>query len=219
MKTHAGFLLVFATLAAAALLSGCATSKVVRKPALYLWRSPVVAMIPAANSSQEVSAPIVIDKLWGDKFQEKGFTIVDSDRVVTYASSRGVSLDDVRNADYVEIGRDLSADFLLYNEILDWGSSFHLTQSVLAVACRSKLVEARTGAVIWEFDWVYIDQSGAGGNIIADAIVAAAHSLTNSATDGVAKAAGRGVNLVSNSLPYEGSPEDELGKIRTKSSQ
>jgi hypothetical protein len=219
MRTLLGSGLSCATLAALLFLAGCTTTNKVRNPARFLERKPVIAVIPAANSSPEVSAPIVMDKIWCDKLQENGFEIVDSDRVMTYASSKGVSLEDVRKADYVMLGADLSADYLLFNEVMDWGSSFHLTQSVIAVACRSKLVEAKTGGVIWEKDWVYLDQSGSGGNAIANAIVAVVHSVTNSATDGVAKAAERGVNANASTMPYAGRSWDELGRIRTESNR
>lgn len=204
------FLAAFAVLVAA----GCATEK--RHSGRFLQREHVrVAIIPAANQSREVGAPIILDKCWEESLTRWGYEVKNADSVVTYVSSTGVQIADLKTMPTEKLGADLGADYLLFNEIMDWGYSYHVLNSRTVVACRSELVEATTGAVVWKFDWIYVDSSGSGGDPIASLIGAAVHSLMSSMTDAAAKAAANGVSFTTQTLPYPGfAPEAQPGKAK-----
>jgi hypothetical protein len=184
--------------------SGCATEK--RVAGRYFQLEDIrVAIIPAKNNTDKVAAPIVLDKIWEERLTKDGFIITNADSVVTYASATGITLEDMPNIPVKKLGADLDVDYLLFNEIVDWGSSYHVLSSRTVVACRSRLIEARTGAAIWEHDWVFIDQSSdGGGGIVGAAIGAAVHSLMGSMFDAAARAAANGINYSSHTMPYPG---------------
>jgi hypothetical protein len=193
------FIAAFAILLAA----GCATPE--RPTGRFLQReNPVVAIVPSANNSPEVSAPIILDKCWEQSLTKWGFTVKNADNVVTYASSTGVQIADLKDMPTAKLGADLGADYLLFDEVMDWGSSYHVISSKTVVACRSVLVEASTGAVVWKYDWIYIDASDSSGDPIAALVGAAVHSLVNSMTDAESRAAEVGVTVTTNTMPYPG---------------
>lgn len=204
----------YAIFAAVALLlvAACATEK--RHPGRFLQRDHIrVAILPAANQSREVGAPIILDKCWETSLTRWGFEVKNADDVMTYASSTGVQLADLRAMPTAKLGADLGVDYLLFNEIMDWGYSYHVLSSQTVVACRSELVEASTGATVWKFDWIYVDSSGSSGNPIGDLIGAAVHGLVSSMTDAAAQAAATGVTVTTGTLPYPGfAPQPPPGK-------
>ena len=184
---------------------GCATPE--KKTAgRFLQRENIrIAIVPASNSTQEVSAPIVLDKIWEEHLVENKFIVTNADAVVTYASASGVQLTDLPSMSTAALGKDLNVDYIMFNEIVDWGNSYKVIASRTTVACRSRLVEASTGATIWANDWLKIDDSSDGGGGLIGAVVGAAvHSIVGSMADAASKAAEQGVDFSATTMPYQG---------------
>jgi hypothetical protein len=188
------------------LISGCAQAP--QRPAWrYLQRSSVrVAILPAANRTDKAGAALVVDKAWEDSLRNAGFAIVNADSVVTFASSRGIPIGNLGKIPMPDLGRDLHVDFLLEDEIVDWGTRYRVISGVSVVSCKSRLVEARTGALVWELDWVVSDannnnQGGGIGGLLASAITKA---LVDSMLDVPKQLAKQGVTIAAATQPYPG---------------
>jgi hypothetical protein len=173
---------------------------------LYFQRPEVkVAIIPASNLTDKVGAPIVLDKAWEESLTKAVFTVTNADSVVTYASASGTPLADLAGIPRHQLGADLGVDFLLFNEIVNWGQSYHVIASQSVVACRSTLVEASTGAAVWKYDWVRIEGSGSsGGGIIGAMVEAAVDAVVDSMTDAVSTLAVNAVAGATTTIPYAG---------------
>ena len=185
--------------------SGCAQAP--QRPAWrYLQRPTVrVAILPAINSTTKPGAQIIVDKAWEDNLRNAGFSVVDADSVVTYASSRSMRLDSLEKVPTDSLGRDLSVDFILEDKIIDWGTHYQVIQSVSSVSCRSRLIEAKTGATVWTFDWFMSDQdNNSGGGIVGALANAVVKAVADSMFDEPTRLAQQGITIVGTTQPYPG---------------
>jgi hypothetical protein len=186
-------------------LAGC-----VQPPQRPAWRylqrlNPTVAILPSGNQTAQVGAPIILDKEWEVHLRSAGFTVVNADSVVTYLSSRGIPVARLGTIQSPQLGADLHADYLMENEILVWGTKYRVLVGGAIVSCRSKLIEAKTGATIWASDWTMQQQSDSGGNGLAGALVnAVVDSVIDSMFDESTQLAKQGVTVQSMFQPYPG---------------
>jgi hypothetical protein len=77
----------------------------------------------------------------------------------------------------------IGADAVLYITLKQYGTKYVVISSVTTVALHGKLVDTRTGLVLWEGDGLGQDNSGGSGNPIADLIAAAVTQVVNSSVD------------------------------------
>jgi hypothetical protein len=195
-----------AALAACLFVSGCQNRAAVRPAWRYLQRAQTrVAILPASNLTDKAGASIIIDKAWEEALLKAGFTVVNADSVVTFSSSQNIPVGDVIKIPPAVLGQKLKADYILEDEITDYGAKYRVIVGGAVVACRSRLIEARTGALVWEFDWVRSEQSNNSNNGVAGVLVGAlVDSVMDSMMDMPAKLARQGVSLSSLTQPYPG---------------
>ena len=163
------------------LLAGC-TSAPCFPAYYYLQRTPVrVAVMPSSNTTDHPEGSIVFDKACEEALRKKGFEVVSADQVMTYASSRGLSLHELGGRKASEIGKDLRVDMLFSTEITSWKTVYILVQGKSEVAGKSQLTEVSTDALVWSLHWKLVDQSGGGG--LGALVSAAVTAIANSAFD------------------------------------
>ena len=103
------------------------------------------------------------------------------------------------------LGENLKADYLLENEILEWATKYRVLQGGSVVSCRSRLIEARTGALVWELDWIRIEQNNnSGGGLTGMLVGAIVESVMNSMFDVPSNLAQQGVAYSAFTQPYPG---------------
>jgi hypothetical protein len=165
-----------------------------------------VAILPASNLTKQEGAPLIVDKAWEDGLRQAGFIVVNADSTVTYLSSRGVPMARLSTIPPAQLGADLHADYLLENQINDWGTKYRVLAAGAVVSCRSTLIEASTGAVVWSSDWTMAESNNSGGNnglagALASALVTA---VEDSMFDRPTQLARQGIALQAGSQPYPG---------------
>jgi hypothetical protein len=184
--------------------SGCASTRI--PASYYLQRKPVrVAVMPSGNKTDHPEASIVFNKAVEEALTKRGFEVISADRVVTYASARGLSLVDLPKRKASEVGRDLKADMLLYSDIEIWKTQYAVIKSASVVAGTSRLVETPTDALVWHYAWRLQNESGSGGGglggLLADALVTA---VASSAMDVCAGLGMQAAQITVSSLPAPG---------------
>ena len=173
----------------------------------YLQKAPVrVAILPAGNRTAQVGAPLIIDKAWEEQLRRAGFVVVNADSVITYLSSRSVPVAKLPTVPAAQLGQDLRVDYLLRDEIVDWGVKYHVIESGAVVSCQSWLIEAKTGATVWASGWTMREQNNSNGNngiggMLASALVSA---VVNSMVDEPTQLARQGVMVQADRQPYPG---------------
>ena len=77
----------------------------------------------------------------------------------------------------------LGADAVLYITLEQYGSKYQVVNSSTIVRVRARLVDTRTGILLWEGRGVAEEDSGGSGNILGDLVAAAVTQALNSGTD------------------------------------
>jgi hypothetical protein len=75
------------------------------------------------------------------------------------------------------------ADAVLFVTVLQYGTKYQVVNSATIVAVKAKLVDTRTGMLLWDGTGAAQQDSGGSGNILADVISAALTQAINSGTD------------------------------------
>jgi hypothetical protein len=77
----------------------------------------------------------------------------------------------------------LGADAVLYVTLVQYGSKYQVVNSSTIVRLKARLVDTRTGILLWEGAGMAEEDSGGSGNILGDLIAAALTQAINSGTD------------------------------------
>ena len=77
----------------------------------------------------------------------------------------------------------IGADAILYVTIEEYGTKYGLISSNTVVRVRAKLVDTRTGTLLWEGKTTAQKGSGSSGSLLGDAIAAVIHQAAATATD------------------------------------
>jgi hypothetical protein len=89
------------------------------------------------------------------------------------------------------------ADSVLFITLEQYGSKYQVLSSTVTVQAQARLVDTRTGILLWEGHATAQSGSGGSGNFIADAIAAAIVQAINSKTD-----AAHGVSRQANAMLF-----------------
>ena len=80
--------------------------------------------------------------------------------------------------------RDIfGADAVLYVTLKQYGTKYQVINSATIVTVKARLVDTKTGLVLWDGTATAQQNSSGSGNIFADLVVAAVSQAVNSSTD------------------------------------
>lgn len=156
------------------LSSGCVTTTSYDYTAFEKSKPRSIVVIPPNNNSIEVNAPYIYLSTLTRPLAEKGYyvfpvSVIDhflkENGLPTPAEMNGIPLD--------KIGEHIGADAVLYVSIEEWGQKFQIIQSVAKVHAILKLVDVKTGALLWESTAIAQNVSDDGGGGLVGAIVSA----------------------------------------------
>lgn len=86
----------------------------------------------------------------------------------------------------------LGADAVLFITVEDYGSKYQVLNTATIVKARAKLVDTRTGLLLWEGKTAVQQNSNAGsGNLLAAVVAAALTQVINASTDAAHKLSGQ----------------------------
>jgi len=193
------------------LTQGCATNKTPWYS--YFQRAPIrVVVMPSGNKTEHPDAPVIFNKACEEALTKNNFVVISADKVVTYASSRGVLLSNLSKLKASEIGKDLKADMVLYSEIDTWESKYVVLNTKVHVAGTSRMIETTTDAVVWHYKWDFQKDSSNGNNngILGLLISAAVDAVVNSAVDACGNLGNEAGGQTVNTLPTPGFAPDGL---------
>lgn len=174
---------IFCVAALAALFAGCAT-----KPYDYTnYRAhppKSILVLPPLNESTAIEGTYSYLSTATFPLAEMGYyvypvAVVDhflkENGMPTAGEMHQVPLDKVRDI--------IGADAVLYLKLKQYGTKYAVITSMTTVELEGRLVDTRTGLVLWEGKAIAQDNSGGSGNIIGDLIAAAIDQVINSSVD------------------------------------
>lgn len=165
------------------IISGCATTTPRNKnTALKESKPRSIVIIPPINNSLDVNAPYIYLSTLTRPLAEKGYYVFPVSVIDHFLKENGLPTPAEMNSIPLDkIGEHIGADAVLYITIKEWGQQFLLTSSTSTVKARLKLVDVKTGQILWKSRAFAQSQSGDGGGGLVGALIGAIVSQIASA--------------------------------------
>ncbi|WP_269620379.1 DUF799 domain-containing protein [Zhongshania sp. BJYM1] len=164
--------LVFALLALS--LVGCQVAPPYDYSALQASKPRSILVIPPLNESVDVNAPYTFISTVSKPLAEKGYYVFPVAVVDQFLKENGLpSPGEMNGVPLEKLRENIGADAVLYTTINQWGQKFQLLSSVTIVDSELKLIDARTGELLWTTRAFAQQSSSDGGSGLAGAIVGA----------------------------------------------
>lgn len=158
----------------AVLTSGCVTRKPYDYTALMDSKPRSIVVIPPMNDSVEVNAPYIYLSTITRPLAEKGYYVFPVSVVDHFMKENGLPTPAEMNAVPLDkIEENIGADAVLYVSIKDWGQKYQVTSSVTTVSVSMRLVDVKTGALLWSGSEAAQQGSGDGGGGLVGALIGA----------------------------------------------
>ncbi|AOA59396.1 DUF799 domain-containing protein [Acinetobacter larvae] len=136
-------------LSACQLPSSTIPSKDVSAYQAYMPRS--ILVLPPVNDSPDVKASYTVWSTVSVPVANAGYYVFPMAVVDRMFQENGVHLPaEAQSIDPAKLQQIFGADAALYIRIKDYGASYQVIQSVVKVAVEAKLVDLKTGTVLWQ---------------------------------------------------------------------
>jgi hypothetical protein len=184
--------------AAAAVLAGCAL-----KPYDYTnfraHRPRSILVLPPLNESTAVEATWGYYSTVTRPLAERGYYVFPIAVVDQFLKENGLpTAGEMHQVPLDKVREILGADAVLFITIEQYGSKYQIINTATTVAARGRLVDTRTGTLLWEGRRIVVHNSNSGqGNIIAMLVAAAVTQVVNTSLD-----AAHGVSRRANAILF-----------------
>ena len=186
---------VGACVGAAVLMFGCATKQAAYDYTAFKAAKPrSIVVLPPLNNSPEVNAGNSVYAQVSYPLAEAGYYVLPVAVVgETFKQNGLTNAADIHGVDVRKLNEIFGADAGLYITIDKYGSTYTVIDSVAVVAVTAKLVDLKTGTLLWEGKASASNNEGGnngGGGLIGALVAAAVKQILNSTTDAAHPVAG-----------------------------
>ncbi|MDF1762074.1 MAG: DUF799 family lipoprotein [Oleibacter sp.] len=155
--------------------AGCATRDPYNYDALIAAKPRSILVIPPNNDTVEVGAPYVYISTISRPLAEKGYYVFPVAVIDQFMKENGLPTPDEMNQVPLDKIREIiGADAVLYITINQWGQKYNVLSSKAMVDFSMKLVDARTGNLLWDARASAVNDPGSSGGGLLGALVSAA---------------------------------------------
>lgn len=175
-----------ATLGIVMLFAGCAIpKKQVDYAAFKAARPRSIVVLPPLNESPDIKATYAMLSQATYPLAESGYYVLPVALVDETFRQNGLTVPgDIHTVPVPKLREIFGADAALYVTVTDYGSRYQVLSSVTRVAANAKLVDLKTGDVLWSGTAVAATDSGnSGGGLVGMLITAAINQAVNHLTD------------------------------------
>jgi hypothetical protein len=186
---------IFAVLGMVA-LTGCASTSASRDYSAFKQSNPKsILVLPPVNDSPDVKATYIFFSQVSFPIAEAGYyvlpvTLVDE----TFKQNGLTNPSDIQATPIAKLHQIFGADSAMYIKITRYGASYTVFNSVAVVAAEARLVDLRTGTVLWTGSASASNDEGNNNNnkggLIGMLVAAAVEQVMNSVTDAAHPVAG-----------------------------
>jgi len=166
------------------LLGGCQTRKPYDYTNFRAHPPRSILVIPPLNESTTVEGTYSYLSTVSRPIAEQGYYVFPVAVVDQFLKENGLpTTGEMNQVPVAKIGEITGADAVMFIDLKQYGSKYVLLNSVTTVEVLAKLLDTRTGILLWEGRG-FAQQSGSGsGNRLADAIAAAISQAINKKMD------------------------------------
>ena len=196
-----------ACLLPAALVVGCATPKAPYDYSAFKAAKPrSIVVLPPLNNSPDVNAGNSVYAQVTRPLAEAGYYVLPVALVgETFKQNGLTSPADIHAVDAQKLNQIFGADAAMYVTITSYGASYTVVNSVVVVSANAKLVDLKTGNLLWTGTASASNDEGGnsgGGGLIGALVAAAVKQIINSTTDASHPVAGvASARLLSAGMP------------------
>jgi hypothetical protein len=183
MKASRGGLVLAAALLASA-LAGCATTKPYDYTNYRAYPPRSILVLPPVNESVDLRGTYGYLSTVTRPLAELGYYVYPVVLIDQFFKEQGMPTPgDMAQAPLGKIREIIGADAVLYLTLRQYGTRYQMLASVTAVSAVARLVDTRTGTLLWEGTVAAQSDSGSSGNILGDLISAALAQVVDYSTD------------------------------------
>jgi hypothetical protein len=175
-----------ATLGIVMLFAGCAVpNKQVDYAAFKAARPRSIVVLPPLNESPDIKATYAMLSQATYPLAESGYYVLPVALVDETFRQNGLTVPgDIHTVPVPKLREIFGADAALYVTVTDYGSRYQVVSSVTRVAANAKLVDLKSGDVLWSGTAVAAKDSGnSGGGLVGMLITAAISQAVNHLSD------------------------------------
>ena len=171
-------------LTALVLLPGCATPQKYDYTNFRQHRPRSILVLPPLNESTAVAATYSYLSTVTRPLAEMGYYVYPVAVIDQFLKENGMpGAGEMHQVPLNKVSEIIGADAVLYLTVVNYGSKYQVVDSTTLVQARGKLVDTKTGMLLWEGVGAAQQSSGGTGSIIGDLISAAVTQVLNSGTD------------------------------------
>lgn len=176
-----------ALIAAAALTAGCATQKSYDYSAFRESKPRSILVLPPMNLSPDVRAPYSMMATVTRPLAESGYYVFPVALVEQTFRENGMSDPaEMHEAPMAKLNEVFGADSVLYITVNEYGAKYFIIDSQVIVSASAKLVDLRTGKLLWEGKASASNAEGSdnsGGGVVGMLIGALVRQIANNLGD------------------------------------
>jgi len=165
------------------LCGGCSTTK--KDYTFFRQHEPrSILVLPPLNETIEVNAGYSYLSTISQPLGECGYYVFPVAVVDAFMKDNGLPTPgEMHSVPTAKLHEVFGADAVLYVTIEDYGQKYQILSSTTIVEARVRLVDAKSGVLLWEGKAIGREASGGSGNLIADVILAAIEQAVDSSGD------------------------------------
>lgn len=165
-------------------LGGCATVKPYDYTNYRAHPPRSILVLPPLNRSTDVLGPYSYLSTVSRPLAEHGFYVYPVAVIDEYLKQNGMpTAGEMHQIPLEKVAEVIGADAVLYLTLEQYGSKYQLVSANSIVSISARLVDTRTGTLLWNGQATAQSSSSGSGNIFADMIAAAITQAINSKTD------------------------------------
>jgi hypothetical protein len=167
------------------LAAGCVTAQPYDYTNYRLHPPRSIVVLPPLNQSTAVEATYGYLTTVTRPLAERGYYVFPIAVVDQFLKENGLpGAGEMHQVPVEKLAEILGADAVLFVTVEQYGTKYLLIDSVTTVAARGRLVDTRTGLLLWEGRRVLQHSSSSGqSNLVAMVVTAAISQVVNTTTD------------------------------------
>jgi len=173
-----------AILASALVLAGCQTVKPYDYTNFRAHPPRSILVLPPLNESTAIEGTYGYLTTVTRPVAERGYYVFPVAVVDQFMKENGLpTANEMQQAPLAKVAEITGADAVLFLDLKQYGARYQVLSSTVIVEVAAKLVDTRTGILLWEGHGVAQQGSNGSGNILGDLIAAAITQALNKHTD------------------------------------
>lgn len=170
----------------AAMLTGCAAPKAYDYTAFKQAKPRSILVLPPVNESVDIKATHSLLSHSSKPLAEAGYYVLPVALVdETFRQNGLTQADDMHAVDLKKLNEIFGADAVLYLKVKRYGSTYYVLGSATIVEAQARLIDARTGTLLWDGTASASSEEGKNNNagLVGLLITAVVQQVLSSVTD------------------------------------